>query len=63
MKKFLFFIAVAFSVMSCLDGEPKPTLEATEEYLEGNIYYRNPAKEDQQARRFEELEENVIKEL
>ena len=43
--------------------QPKPTLEATEEYLEGNIYYRNPAKEDQQARRFEELEENVIKEL
>lgn len=41
---------------------PKPTLEATEEYLEGNIYYRNPAKEDQQARRFEEMEENMINE-
>ena len=24
---------------------PKPTLEATEEYLDGQIYYRNPAKE------------------
>ena len=41
---------------------PKPTLEATEEYLEGGIFYRNPAKEDQQAARFEALEEEVIKE-
>lgn len=41
---------------------PKPTLEATEEYLEGNIYYRNPAKEDKQARKLEALEEEVIKE-
>lgn len=39
---------------------PKPTLEATEEYLEGQIYYRNPAKEDQQAARFEAMEEEVI---
>ena len=43
--------------------QPKPTLEATEEYLEGQIYYRNPAKEDQQKRRLEELEEQVIKEM
>ena len=42
---------------------PKPTLEATEEYLEGDIYYRNPAKEDQQARKLEELEEHVIQEM
>lgn len=42
---------------------PKPTLEATEEYLEGQIYYRNPAKEDQQKRHLEELEEQVIKEM
>ena len=41
---------------------PKPTLEATEEYLEGKIYYRNPAKEDQQKRHLEELEEQVINE-
>ncbi len=41
---------------------PKPTLEATEEYLEGDIYYRNPAKEDKQARKLEALEEEVIKE-
>jgi DNA-directed RNA polymerase subunit K/omega len=41
---------------------PKPTLEATEEYLEGQIYYRNPAKEDQQKKHLDELEEQVINE-
>lgn len=41
---------------------PKPTLEATEEYLEGQIYYRNPAKEDKQQRHLEELEEQVMQE-
>ena len=41
---------------------PKPTLEATEEYLEGDIYYRNPAKEDQQKRKLEALEEELIQE-
>ena len=45
------------------EQQPKPTLEATEEYLKGEIYYRNPAKEDQQKRRLEELEEQVIKEM
>lgn len=45
------------------EQQPKPTLEATEEYLEGKIYYRNPAKEDQQKRHLEELEEQVIKEM
>ena len=45
------------------EQQPKPTLEATEEYLEGQIYYRNPAKEDQQAQKFEALEEEVIKEM
>ncbi|MBR4505406.1 MAG: DNA-directed RNA polymerase subunit omega [Bacteroidales bacterium] len=44
------------------EQQPKPTLEATEEYLEGKIYYRNPAKEDKQAQKFEALEEEVIKE-
>jgi DNA-directed RNA polymerase subunit K/omega len=44
------------------EQQPKPTLEATEEYLEGQIYYRNPAKEDKQAQKFEALEEEVIKE-
>ena len=24
---------------------PKPTLIATQEYIEGKVYYRNPAKE------------------
>lgn len=27
------------------ERQPKPTLAATEQYLEGQIYYRNPAKE------------------
>lgn len=45
------------------EQQPKPTLEATEEYLEGQIYYRNPAKEDQKKRHLEELEEEVIKEM
>lgn len=43
------------------ERQPKPTLEATEEYLEGEIYYRNPAKEDQQKKKLEELEAEVIK--
>ena len=42
------------------ERQPKPTLEATEEYLEGQIYYRNPAKEDKQAAKFEAMEEEVI---
>lgn len=29
------------------ERQPKPTLEATEEYLEDKIYYRNPQKESQ----------------
>ncbi len=45
------------------ERQPKPTLEATEEYLEGDIYYRNPAKENRQAQRLAELEDEVIKEM
>ena len=45
------------------EQQPKPTLEATEEYLEGQIFYRNPAKEDQKKKHLEELEEEVIKEM
>ena len=45
------------------EQQPKPTLEATEEYLEGNIYYRNPAKESRQAKHFSELEDEVIREI
>ena len=45
------------------ERQPKPTLEATEEYLEGNIYYRNPAKENRQAQRLAQLEDDVIKEM
>ena len=45
------------------ERQPKPTLEATEEYLEGDIYYRNPAKENRQAQRLAQLEDDVIKEM
>ena len=41
---------------------PKPTLIATEEYLDHELSYRNPAKEDQREKRMEELEEQVIAE-
>ena len=40
--------------------QPKPTLEATEEYLEGNIYYRNPAKENRQMQKLQALEDEMI---
>ena len=39
---------------------PKPTLQATQEYLDGEIYYRNPAKEDQTQQKFEDLENEAI---
>ena len=39
---------------------PKPVLVATEEYLEGKLYYRNPAKEDQEQQRMEAMENAVI---
>ena len=39
---------------------PKPVLTATEEYLEGKLYYHNPAKENQEEQRMEEMENAVI---
>jgi Icc-related predicted phosphoesterase len=39
---------------------PKPVLVATEEYLNHELYYRNPAKEDQNQKKMEELENKVI---
>ena len=39
---------------------PKPVLTATEEYLEDKLYYRNPAKEDQEQQKMEALENAVI---
>lgn len=39
---------------------PKPVLVATEEYLDHELYYRNPAKEDLEQQRMEEMEEAVI---
>ena len=41
---------------------PKPTLMATQEYLEDGIYYRNPAKEDQNMQRLEAMENQTIAE-
>ena len=38
----------------------KPPLEATEEYLNHELYYRNPAKEDQQQRKIEDMENQLI---
>ena len=41
---------------------PKPTLQATEEYLEDGLYYRNPAKEDRSVQKFEAMENEAIAE-
>ena len=38
---------------------PKPTLEATEEYLEGKLVYRNPARERMMNRKEEEIDEEI----
>ncbi len=35
---------------------------ATQEYLEGDIYYRNPAKEDKNMQRLEAMENEAIAE-
>lgn len=39
---------------------PKPVLTATEEYLNHELYYRNPAKEDLNQQKMEQLENEVI---
>lgn len=39
---------------------PKPVLVATEEYLDHELYYRNPAKEDKEQQRMEAMEEAMI---
>ena len=39
--------------------QPKPTLEATEEYLEGQIYFRNPAKNTQEEKQAEAIDEEI----
>ncbi len=41
---------------------PKPTLMATQEYLNDEIYYRNPAKEDKNMQRLEAMENETIAE-
>lgn len=47
-------------VVRRFEQTPKPTLSATQEYLNGEIYYRNPAKEDQEMQRMEAMENEVI---
>lgn len=47
-------------VVRRFEQNPKPTLSATQEYLNGDIYYRNPAKEDQEMQRMEAMENEVI---
>ncbi len=39
---------------------PKPVLVATQEYLDHEIYYRNPAKEDKEQQEIEALENEMI---
>lgn len=39
---------------------PKPVLTATDEYLDHQLYYRNPAKEDRNQQKMEEMENAVI---
>ena len=41
---------------------PKPTLQATQEYLDDELYFRNPAKDDQNMQRLEEMENETIAE-
>lgn len=41
--------------------QPKPTLEATEEYLEGQIYFRNPAKDTLEEKQAEAIDEEIKK--
>jgi DNA-directed RNA polymerase subunit K/omega len=41
--------------------QPKPTLEATEEYLNGDLFYRNPAKVSQEQKQVEALDEEIMK--
>lgn len=39
---------------------PKPVLVATQEYINDEIYYRNPNKEDQQEQKMESMEDAVL---
>ncbi|MBO4752419.1 MAG: DNA-directed RNA polymerase subunit omega [Bacteroidales bacterium] len=39
---------------------PKPVLVATQEYLDHEMYYRNPAKENKEQQAIEALENEVI---
>lgn len=39
---------------------PKPVLVATQEYINDEIYYRNPNKENQQEQKMESMEDAVL---
>ena len=39
--------------------QPKPTLEATEEYLEGQVYFRKPAKNSLEEKQAEAIDEEI----
>ncbi len=43
--------------------QPKPTLEATEEYLEGKIFYRNPNKVSAETKQSEAIDEEIAEEF
>lgn len=44
------------------EQSPKPSLVATQEYLDDDLYYRNPAKEDQEMQKLAAEENQVIEE-
>ncbi|MDO4217036.1 MAG: DNA-directed RNA polymerase subunit omega [Bacteroidales bacterium] len=41
---------------------PKPTLEATQEYLSGQLWYHNPAKDSLETQKLEAMENEVLEE-
>lgn len=41
---------------------PKPTLEATQEYLEGKLWYHNPAKDSLETQKLEAKESELMDE-
>ena len=40
---------------------PKPTLEATDEYLDGKLYYRNPTREKAQNALDETIDQEIVR--
>lgn len=42
------------------EREPKPTLVATQEYLDDGLYFRNPSKENKEMLKLAEEEERIV---